>query len=90
MNLSKFTSPRYGFSLGNIGIMRTAYLVFMAVVRLPEKIVYKVLGVLLMKSATSVLGIFIAYEVTWWINCSHFSSTRVQNIKRESEMVVSG
>lgn len=70
-------------------MMSIASLVLMAVMSFTEIIVCKVPGVLLMKSATPIPGIFIIYEVTSCINCTNFSTTRVQKITREDELVIS-
>ena len=74
--------------------MPIVYLMLKAVVRLTEISMYKVLGVLLMKSATSVLSIFVVYEVNEVnvyevkINCTDFAYTRVLNFVRKSELVI--
>lgn len=61
-------------------------LVLKAVLRLTKISVCKELGVFLMKSATSVLSIFVVYEVNGRLIVLIFH-TKVQNFARESELV---
>lgn len=56
------TSPCYCFSVRIMGVMVTVYLVLKAVLRVTEISVCKVLGAFLMKSTTSILGIFVVHR----------------------------